>query len=118
MSHISDSNIELLINSGVISRQYYNKAKVNYQMSVDIGKEDASTTIKCFNGVKIIIDKNNINDFIIGDDEVSKVVEILKREMILNNISNEDNNNVSDKIGNNKDNKVNKGVRDMVGNEN
>lgn len=83
MSHILDSNIELLINSGVISRQYYNKARINYRMSVDIGKGDDSTIIKCSNGVKITIDKSNINNFIIGDDEVSEVIKILKEKMII-----------------------------------
>lgn len=63
----------------------YRNNPSNYLMSVDIGKGDDSTIIKCSNGVKITIDKNNINDFIITDDEVSEVVKILKKEMMLNN---------------------------------
>lgn len=37
------------------------------------------------NGCIITINKDNINDFIITDDDVSKVVEILKKEIIIKN---------------------------------
>lgn len=45
-------------------------------------KNNNSNIIKCSNGIRITINKNNINDFIITDDDVSKVVEILKKEML------------------------------------
>lgn len=37
------------------------------------------------NGCIITINKDNINNFIITDDDVSKVVEILKKEIIVKN---------------------------------
>ena len=47
-------------------------------------------SIKAPNGVVIIIDKGSINNFIMSDDEISKIVKMIKKEMI-----NENSNDVS-----------------------
>ena len=59
----------------------------NNSIKCDISTKDDynSVIITTPNGCKIIIDKNNINDFIITDDDVSKIIEILKKEMIVEN---------------------------------
>lgn len=36
------------------------------------------------NGCKITINEDNINDFIIGDDDISKIVKTLKKELKIN----------------------------------
>jgi len=67
-------------------RKNFNKLSIeglNYDKSrIDISKNNDSVIIKCSNGVIITINKYNINDFIITDDDVSKIVEQLKKEML------------------------------------
>lgn len=59
----------------------------NKSIECDVSTKDDynSITITTLNGCKIIINKDNINDFIMTDDDVSKVVEILKKEIIVKN---------------------------------
>lgn len=61
--------------------------KDNNSIKCDISTKDDynSVIITTPNGCRITIDKNNINDFIMTDDDVSKVIEILKKEMIVEN---------------------------------
>lgn len=52
---------------------------------VSIKYDYTNAIITTPNGCIITINKDNINDFIITDDDVSKIVEILKKEIIVKN---------------------------------
>lgn len=61
--------------------------KDNNSIKCDISTKDDynSIVITTPNGCTITINKDNINDFIMTDDDVSKVVEILKKQIIVKN---------------------------------
>ena len=59
--------------------------KDNNSIKCDVSIKDDynSVIITAPNGCIITINKDNINDFIMTDEDVSKVVEILKKEIIV-----------------------------------
>lgn len=71
----------------------------NKSIKCDVSIKDDynSIIVTTSNRCKITINKDNINDFIITDDDVSKVVKILKKEIIVKN-----NNKGSAREGNSK----------------
>lgn len=67
------------------SMKFSGKGNKFVNCDVSVKNDYSSIVITTPNGCKITIDKDNINDFIITDDDISEIIQRLKKEMINKN---------------------------------